>query len=178
MDELVAILDAQGKPTGKTAMKSEAHRFGWFHPTVHIWCYTSDGHVLLQQRAKNKKTFPLLWDVSVAGHIAADEDIALAAQREIEEEIGLKIVPEELEKVGIFKSIHKHHEKLIDCEFHHTFLCALEVPLHHLQKQESEVADLKLVPLATLERTHAQPHFVPHKKSYYKSIIAALKKKL
>ena len=178
MDELLTILDAQGKNTGKTAMKSVAHRYGWFHATVHIWCYTSDGHVLLQQRGATKKTFPLLWDVSVAGHIEANESVELAAQREIEEEIGLQINMEALDKIGVFKSIHKHHETLIDCEFHHTFLCLLNVSLHRLRKQDAEVAALKFIALSTFESSYLQPEFVPHQKTYYDTVIAQLKKRL
>ena len=61
MDELVDILDAAGNYTGKIAMKSEAHRNGLFHPTVHVWFYTKNGQILIQQRAENKETHPLLW---------------------------------------------------------------------------------------------------------------------
>ncbi len=58
MDELLDILDTDGNPTGTTAMKSKAHRIGLFHATVHIWFYTSEGELLLQQRGKNKGTHP------------------------------------------------------------------------------------------------------------------------
>ncbi|MEX0314176.1 MAG: hydrolase, partial [Allomuricauda sp.] len=71
MDELVDILDDNGNPTGRTCLKSEAHRKGLFHPTIHVWFYTSEGQILFQKRADNKDTFPSLWDVSVAGHIGA-----------------------------------------------------------------------------------------------------------
>ena len=40
MDELIDILNAEGKPLGTSAMKSVAHREGLFHATVHIWFYT------------------------------------------------------------------------------------------------------------------------------------------
>ena len=81
MDELIDILDSNGDFTGKTAMKSEAHKNGWFHATVHIWFYTTDGKILLQQRGKHKETHPLLWDVSVAGHVGAGEAIETSAIR-------------------------------------------------------------------------------------------------
>ncbi|CAM4239653.1 NUDIX hydrolase [Zobellia nedashkovskayae] len=182
MDELIDILDSEGNATGKTAMKSEAHRVGWFHPTVHIWFYTGTGQVLIQKRSKNKAIFPLLWDVSVAGHIGAGENIKISAVREIEEEIGLTIQIEELEKIGIFKSVHRHSENLIDCEFHHTFLCKLKVPLHELKKQESEVDDLALVSLIQFSQETwglANPQkYVPHSTEYYKTIIKEIKKRL
>ncbi|VXC33745.1 Hydrolase (fragment) [Maribacter litoralis] len=43
MDELIDILDANGNLTNRTAMKSEAHKNGWYHQTVHVWFYTLDG---------------------------------------------------------------------------------------------------------------------------------------
>ncbi len=182
MDELIDILDSEGNATGKTAMKSEAHQMGWFHETVHIWFYTSDGRVLLQQRGKEKDTHPLLWDVSVAGHIGAGETIELSALREVEEEIGLSISEKELEKIGVYKSVQKHREDLVDCEFHHTFLCELKVPLEHLRKQESEVEALKLISLLQFsEETWGMANFkkyVPHEVSYYTEIIKAIKERL
>jgi len=49
MDELIDILTSEGKATGKSALKSEAHHHGWFHATVHIWLFTTDAKVLLQK---------------------------------------------------------------------------------------------------------------------------------
>lgn len=179
MDEQVDILDSDGKYTGKTAFKSEAHKNGWFHPTVHVWFFTLDGKVLIQQRAKNKVTHPLLWDVSVAGHIGAGEQIKDAAIREVKEEIGLEIIADDLEKIGVFKSVHKHMEDIVDCEFHHVFLCKLEVPLNTLVKQESEVADLALLPLLRFsEETWGLANigkYAPHGAEYYKTMIKAVK---
>ena len=102
MDERVDILNEQGKPTGESCLKSEAHRKGLLHPTVHIWLYTTDGRVLIQKRGKNKATHPLLWDVSVAGHVAAGEEIVSAAIREVEEEIGLTILESDFEPLDTY----------------------------------------------------------------------------
>lgn len=182
MDELIDILDVNGNFTGQTAMKSEAHLRGLFHATVHIWFYTSDGKLLIQQRAKNKDTHPLLWDVSVAGHIGADENMELSAVREIEEEIGLSILESNLQKIGIFKSVYKHSENLIDCEFHHTYLCELKVPLKSLKKQKSEVEAIDLITLIQFSEEILNMgqlnKYVPHKRSYYKTIITAVTEKI
>lgn len=182
MDELVDILDSEGNSAGKTALKSEAHKHGLFHPTVHIWFYTKNGQLLIQQRGKEKDTHPLLWDVSVAGHIGAGEDFETSAIREVSEEIGLEITKEELHKIGVFKSVQKYHNDLIDCEFHHTYLGVLKTPLSELKKQDSEVNDLKLISLIQFsEETWGMANlakYVPHAIEYYKSIIKAIKKRL
>ncbi|MFK7812314.1 MAG: NUDIX domain-containing protein [Maribacter sp.] len=182
MDELIDVLDSHGKFTGKTELKSYAHRMGLFHATVHVWFYTSDGKVLLQQRGKDKKTHPLLWDVSVAGHVGAREGIELSALREVEEEIGLIISENDLEKIGVFKSIQKHSNYLIDCEFHHAFLCELKSPIVNLKKQASEVEALKLILLTQFSEeivsSKSIQKYVPHTPKYYSKIINAVQEKL
>ncbi|WP_299173937.1 NUDIX domain-containing protein [uncultured Allomuricauda sp.] len=181
MDELVDILDASGNPTGRTCLKSEAHFKGLFHSTVHVWFYTDKEQLLFQQRSKDKDTFPSLWDVSVAGHIGAGEEITLAAVREVEEEIGLSVKPPSLEKIGIFKSVHQHSSILKDCEFHHTYICELKTSIDGLILQESEVDNLKLVSIKDFKERVAQNRmdgFVPHKKSYYLEVLDAISKKL
>jgi len=178
MDELLDVLDDQGKYTGETILKSEAHRTGVFHATVHIWFYTKTSYVLIQQRGRNKKTFPSLWDVSVAGHIEAGESTLAASLREIKEEIGLTLKSEDLQKIGVYKAIKRHSETLIDCEFHHTYLTELKVPFEDLKKQESEVAALALVHLSELPSLIVSEKFVPNENSYYTAIINAIQESL
>lgn len=182
MDELIDLLDVDGNLTGKTAMKSEAHRNGWFHQTVHIWFYTADGNILLQKRGGDKDIYPLLWDVSVAGHIGAGEEIEISALREVKEEIGLAIAKDQLEKIGVFKSIQKHRIDLIDCEFHHTYVCELKQSLENLKKQDSEVAALKLISidqfLLEVYDKNQLKKYVPHDLNYYHGICKSIKEKL
>lgn len=182
MDELVDILDADGNVTGETKMKSAAHSKGLFHPTVHVWCYTRNGLILIQQRAKNKDTYPKLWDVSVAGHVGAGEDLLTSAIREVSEEIGLTILSSDLQKIGIFKAEHIHGSHFIDREFHHTFLYELKIPLEQLKKQQDEVDDLALIPITQFaEETWGMANlkkYVPHGQTYYKAIIKAIKEQL
>lgn len=182
MDELIDRLDAEGNYTGQTILKSDAHRLGIFHPTVHIWFYTKNGTLLLQQRGKNKSTYPLLWDVSVAGHVGAGEEILEAAVREIKEEIGLTASKESLIKIGVFKSSQNHDNSIIDNEFHHTFLCELKTPLQNLKKQDSEVESLAMIPLFTFAEEvwglANTAKYVPHSREYYKTIVKSIKEML
>lgn len=175
-------MDEHGKPTGKSCLKSEAHQKGLLHPTVHVWLYTIDGRILIQQRGKNKATHPLLWDVSVAGHVSAGENVVAAAIREVGEEIGLTINETDLKSLGTFKAVHKISEDFIDAELHHIFLCELNVPLNQLKKQESEVEDLALIPLFKFaEETWGLASvgkYVPHGPTYYKTIVQEIKKRV
>ncbi len=182
MDEWVDVLDENGAFTGERILKSEAHKNGIFHPTVHIWYYTKNGKILIQQRGKHKSTFPLRWDVSVAGHVMAGEDILDAAIREIKEEIGLDERVENLQKIGVFKSTQIHHATLKDHEYHHTYLCCLKKPFSQLVMQKSEINDLKLIPLIQFSEEvwglANSKKYVPHQSSYYAAIIKSIQQRL
>ena len=108
MPEYIDIVTKQGIPTGKSALKSDVHTKGYYHNTAHVWLFTKDGHVLLAQRAASKLICPLLWDVSVAGHIDAGETIEQAAIREIKEEIGLQLTESSLYKIGVFECFQNY----------------------------------------------------------------------
>lgn len=168
MDELIDILDSEGNPTGESCLKSVAHQHGFFHATVHIWLYTKDEKVLLQQRAPTKKVFPNLWDISVAGHIGAGEEILDAAVREVYEEIGLTLKKEELIKIGTRKHQVSHDNGIQDNEFHHVFIAELKVPISELIVQQDEVAGLELYNLSVLKQTkNLENVLLPRFHDYY-----------
>lgn len=179
MDELIDILTHDGKPTGKTALKSEAHKNGWFHATVHIWLFTKDEKIVLQKRALTKKVFPGLWDISVAGHIAAGEDILIAAKREVFEEIGLNIQKEALIKIGTRIHQVSHANGIQDNEHHHVFIAELKVPLANLSIQKEEVDDIKLFDLAVLKNTkNIENVLLPRFHDYYCSVYESILKNI
>ena len=180
MDELIDIITSEGKPTGKTAPKSEAHKNGWFHATVHIWLFTKDKKILLQKRAITKKVFPGLWDISVAGHVGAGEAILTAAKREIFEEIGLHIEEKNLIKIGTRIHQVSHPNGIRDNEHHHVFIAELKTPVSKLTMQPEEVAGLKLWNLKVLKETKnleniLLPRFHEYYVTVYDKIISHLK---
>jgi len=168
MDELIDIVDEHGNYTGKTCLKSEAHKYGYFHPTIHVWLYTSDKQILLQKRALTKKVFPGMWDISVAGHIAAGEDVKIGAIREVKEEIGFDILSENLFKIGTRKHMVNHTNGIIDNEFHHVFITELTVPFETLTLQKEEVEELKLFNLDVILHTKDYENLLlPQYQDYY-----------
>ena len=172
MDELIDILDAEGNYTGKTCLKSEAHQNGYFHATVHIWLFTVDEKILLQKRAPTKKVFPNLWDISVAGHIGAGEEVETAAIREIAEEIGYNIKTTHLLKIGTRKHQIAHPNGIQDNEFHHVFIAELKLPISALVIQEDEIAIIKLFSLDTLKNTqNLQNILLPEFHDYYCTVF-------
>ena len=182
MDEYIDIVTETGEPTGKVALKSEAHKNGWWHNTIHLWLYTTKGEILLQQRSYKKDIFPLLWDVSAAGHIDAGESIESAAIRETHEELGLLLNQEELKKIGIHKHASTYaNGTILDNEFHHVFVAELKIDVNDLTPQVEEVEALKLVSfkeLKALLNTKNNNHFVESNLDYYYFVIDNIQKLL
>ncbi|MDP6922673.1 MAG: NUDIX domain-containing protein [Lutibacter sp.] len=177
MDEWVDILDANAEKTGKSCLKSHAHKKGLLHASVHLWIVNEHQEILIQQRATSKETFPGLWDVSVAGHVASGESPEKAVVRETEEEIGLLIKPRDLVYIGTVNNKIEHHPSLIDHELHHVYYCQVNIETNSCTLQKTEVAAIRLVPLEQL-RTDIiknKGDFAPHGKDYYPWVLQSIK---
>ncbi|MCP4252725.1 MAG: NUDIX domain-containing protein, partial [Candidatus Scalindua sp.] len=173
MDELIDLVNEDGSKTGKTCLKSLAHKNGFMHSSVHIWIFDVEKNVLIQKRAIDKDCFPNLWDVSVAGHISAGETPIISALREIHEEIGLKVSKTDLLFLSSFRKNVRHSEDFIDNELHHIYICNLNFNLIELIIQESEVSEVTSIPLNKLisKINSSYNSFVPHGKNYYKLVF-------
>lgn len=141
-DELIDIYDENNNLTGVPKMKSEAHRDGLWHRNVHVWIYNSAGEILLQLRAKDKLVFPDVWDVSVAGHVGAGEDLLVSASREVEEEIGLTIKLEDLEFFKI-RTISMTYKEVKNNEFAYIYFLKFEGDISQLKLQNEELQAVK-----------------------------------
>ncbi|ATC62814.1 NUDIX hydrolase [Nibricoccus aquaticus] len=100
-DEVFDVVDANDVVVGQ-ATRREVHAKGLWHRAVHVLVFESGGSakVFLQKRSMAKDTAPGRWDSSCSGHLDAGEDYAVAAVRELGEEIGLRVSgPEALTEV-------------------------------------------------------------------------------
>ena len=180
MDERIDIVDENGQFTGESALKSEIHRRGLYHNTAHVWLYTPEGCVLLAQRSASKLICPLLWDVSVAGHVDAGESITDAAIREIHEELGVKISKDALVEIGINKSMRSYPNGMIDNEFHHSFISEVNFKISDYEINTEEVETIKYVTLSEfenfLDQSEATNHFVKSNAPYYQFVLSHIKR--
>lgn len=76
--------------------REEVHKEGLWHNTIHCWLYDNEKNVYFQIR-KDSNTFY----TTASGHVLKGETIKEAFQREIKEEIGLKIDSSDATLVGI-----------------------------------------------------------------------------
>lgn len=70
--------------------------------------HDSDRRVLIAQRSKNKKQFPLLWE-TVGGALEVDETPEECIRREVKEEIGCELLDLRLFRVYIVRDNDKQH---------------------------------------------------------------------
>jgi len=94
MKELWDLYGADRAPLGCTHARGEALPEGCFHLVVHVWMRNSRGQYLISQRAASRPTFPLMWEC-VGGSVLAGEDSLTGAVREVKEEVGLELAPEQ-----------------------------------------------------------------------------------
>lgn len=148
--ELFDILNEDGSKTGIVKERGVAHREGALHGTVHIWIVRknekSGYDILLQKRSNNKDSHPGCYDISSAGHISAGDEIMESALRELWEELGLSVQPEQLE---LFGTTHVKFEttfygkRFRDNEISSDFIYRQPVEIDKLNLQESEVSEVR-----------------------------------
>ena len=88
-DELLDVVDNNDNVTSQE-LRTVVHQRGLQHRGVHVFLFTREGRLLIQQRSKDRATSPSLLDCSVSEHVQAGEDYLTAAQRGMKEELGLK----------------------------------------------------------------------------------------
>ena len=91
-DELWDVYDENRCRTGRLQRRGDPVAPGDYHLVVHCWIQRPDGCFLLTQRAPSKG-YPLLWECT-GGSALAGEDSHDAMLREIREETGLTVQPQ------------------------------------------------------------------------------------
>ena len=176
-EEFLEVYSPEGTKTGQKKSKSEIHRKGLFHSTVHVWIFTEEGNILIQKRSKKKELNPGVWDVSVAGHIKFNENIKKAAKRETLEETGVTINTKDLLKIGVYRSINIH-PTAIDKEFFHTYILKIDKNSINLDYKNNEVDDLKFISIEEMESLIKKENnkiFIGKNRKYYSDVLKSIK---
>ena len=96
MSEVWDVYSKDRRPTGKTCLRGEqgALEEDEFHIWVMVWIKNANtGKYLVSQRSADKDTDPLKWE-TVAGHAISGDTSLDAALREVFEEVGISLSPE------------------------------------------------------------------------------------
>ncbi|KAG8072724.1 hypothetical protein GUJ93_ZPchr0006g41551 [Zizania palustris] len=149
-EERLDVLTAAGEKTGASKPRSEVHRDGDYHRAVHVWIYCeSTGELLLQRRADCKDSWPGQWDISSAGHISAGDSSLSSAQRELHEELGIKLPVDAFELIFIFlQECVINNGTYTNNEYNDVYLVTTltPIPLEAFTLQESEVSAVRYMP--------------------------------
>lgn len=201
------IYDEELRPLGQ-ATREEAHRLGYWHRTFHCWLYelrSGVPYVIFQRRQHGKDTNPLCYDITVAGHLSAGEQLQDAI-REIEEEIGITASFEQLTPIMDVKEDARgkvNGKPYWDRELSHVFALLNPVAMQEWRLQQDEVMAIYAAPLLELKalftdqaeqleacgflldgngvlRPHIQTiqaeQFVPRDRSYYLDVLDAIER--
>lgn len=151
-DELFDVVTADGQSTGITKRRADVHRDGDWHRAIHVWIYgvnDTGPYLLMNQRGRNKDTWPLALDATVGGHLAAGETVE-DAYREVEEEIGVIIEPNALRYIG-----RRQRESsgltpgVIDREIQEIFVLRDDRPLEQFRPNPAELEGLVRLSLSS-----------------------------
>lgn len=165
--EYLDIYNSDGSLSGEKKTKKEVHEKGLLHKVAHIWFINSNKEVLIQKRSPLMDSHPNKWDISVAGHASAGEDVLTSALREAKEEIGLKLKADDLIKIGELRQ-SSQREDYINNEINSIYIVKMDLDVDSLIKQPEEVSELKYIPYQKLKTIvkNEDPSFVPHVEEY------------
>ena len=113
-DEWFDIVTPQGKIVGRAPRTLCHGNPNLLHPVVHVHVFNSRGELWLQKRARSKKIQPGKWDTGVGGHVSSGENITQALMREVKEEIGIALLPNQ----PLYSYVMKNE---IESELVHTY---------------------------------------------------------
>ncbi len=147
--------------TGRTARRGAKVEKGDYIIVTHVCIFNSAGEMLIQQRQHSKEKWGGLWDVSAAGAVVAGETSQLAAQREVAEELGIRI---DLSAARPILTIN------FSFGFDDFYIVKRDVKLTDLTLQQSEVLAVKWASADQLLTLLNENHFVP----YYSKFVELL----
>ena len=144
--ELLDILDEEGNVIG-TEERKVVHEKGLWHIHVGVWIMNQKGELLFQKKSPNKSINPNIW-TRTGGHVNSKETPLKGIQREVEEEIGVKISEENFELIYIVKNKvdeHNHH-------FTYNYFALVDYNIEEYTMQPEEVSDLKYMTIEEIEQ--------------------------
>ena len=144
-EEQLILVDERNRATG-SAGKTAVHRAGLLHRAFSIFIVDERGRMLLQQRSPKKYHSGGLWANSCCGHPRPGERTAVAANRRLNEELG---VTSDL-SFGFFARYRTELDHgMNENEFVYVYFGKLT---SEPQPHPDEVADIDFLPIEEIER--------------------------
>jgi isopentenyl-diphosphate Delta-isomerase len=144
MPEYLEVFDEKNVSRQEIKLRTQVHADGDWHRTAQVYVLNDSRELLCNLRSSSKDVFPLLWDISIGGHLSPGESYESCAARELSEELGISPEHENLQWLGI-QSIDGKDElhQLIDREHAGIFLYNCNVPAQGFYFQQDEIIELR-----------------------------------
>lgn len=142
----------------KTMVRGSEFEKGAYHLVVHACIFNSKGEMLIQQRQPFKDDWSNMWDVTVGGSAVAGDTSQTAMERELLEEIGLKID---------LQNVRPNMTMNFDFGFDDIYLIEEDIDISTLKLQYEEVQCVKWAFIDEIFEKLDNGTFIP----YYKSLI-------
>ncbi len=155
--ELSDLYTKKREKTGKTIVRGEVQPKGLYRLVVHVCVFDSDGKMLIQQRQPCKREWPDMWDLTVSGGVAFNEDTQQAAQRELNEELGLDIS---------FENTSPNISIRCDKVFSDVYIAEKNIDITKLSLQKEEVKGVKWASKDEIFQMIDNGLFIPYNKSF------------
>lgn len=130
---------------------------GSFRLSVHAWIIDDNGNLLIQQRLATAHKFPNMWS-NTGGAVDAGESSLDAVIRELDEELGIKVTPDDLELIVSYKRIKDYAD---------VWVLKKNINIENLVLQKDEVQDVKWASLQEFENMIANGTAIKSSFDYY-----------
>ena len=153
--ELWELYDENRIPLGKKIARGQKPGAGEYRTVVHVCLFSPDGKMLIQRRQPFKEGWSGMWDVTVGGCAIAGETPKQAAERELFEELGIRL------------SLPRQHLTVnFEKGFDDVFLATYDVNPASLTLQEEEVAEARWARETEIIEMLRGNLFIPYHESF------------
>ena len=147
--------------TNKTMVRGTEVPNGYYRLVVHACIFNSEGKMLIQQRQPFKSHWSDMWDLSVGGAAISGDTSQTAIEREIFEELGLKLS---------FDDVHPSLTIHLDGVFDDIYTIEKDLDISELKLQPEEVQAVKWATKEEIHKLLDNGIFIP----YHKNLIDLL----
>lgn len=149
------------QPVNQTIERGQSCPVDLCRLVIHVCIFNSKGEMLIQQRQSTKKSWPNAWDLTLGGGVQSGENSQQAAQRELNEELG---VDHDFSNERAYLTIN------FDNGFDDFYLIEKDVSLKDVTFKDNEVQAVKWATKDEILDMIKSKNFI----NYYPSFVSAL----
>lgn len=156
------VYDMERKRTGHIMMRGDKAYVGRLHLVVHVCIFNAEGMMLTQKRQSSKEGWPNRWDITVGGSALAGETSQEAAERELFEELGIRVS---------LDGVRPHLTMNFKDGFDDIYLLRKEVIAEELILQEEEVSQARWSTKEEIITLIKNEDFIPYHENFIRLLF-------